>query len=73
MAPGFLSGLQSLSLNPSSSAATGQGSTFAGPSGGDWNVNLGGSGVAFQGLASPLVIAAVAVVILGAAWIAFRK
>lgn len=73
MNPGFLSGLQSLSLNPSSSAATGQGATIAGPSSGAWTVNLGGSGVAFQGQSNPLMLAGLAALALGVLWIATRK
>lgn len=56
MAPDFLSGLQSLSLNPAASSAAGQGSTFMGPGQGAWTVNVGGSGTALQGDASTVLI-----------------
>lgn len=73
MGPGFLSGLQSLGLSSGATSQAGNGATIVGPSGGDWNVNLGGSGVAFQGQANPLMLAALAALVLGAVWIATRK
>lgn len=41
-------------------------SVISGPSSGDWNVNLGGSGVAFQGSTVPIL--AIAAIALGAIW-----
>lgn len=40
---------------------------FSGPSSGDWNVNLGGSGVAFQGQTVPLLL--IGGIALGAIWL----
>ncbi len=42
-------------------------SVISGPSHGDWNVNLGGSGVAFQGQAVPLIL--IGAIALGAIWL----
>lgn len=39
---------------------------ITGPSHGDWNVNLGGSGVAFQGQTVPLLM--IGAIALGAIW-----
>lgn len=66
MGPGFLSGLSSLGLSSAATSQAGNGATIVGPSGGDWNVNLGGSGVAFQGQTNPLMLAALVAVAVAA-------
>lgn len=58
-----LPALSTLGVSPSSGAASAMGASFMGPSSGDWNVNLGGSGVAFQaGTGSVLLLAGVLLV-----------
>lgn len=42
-------------------------SVISGPTHGDWNVNLGGSGVAFQGQTVPLLM--IGAIALGAIWL----
>ena len=42
-------------------------SVISGPTHGDWNVNLGGSGVAFQGQTVPLLM--IGGIALGAIWL----
>ncbi|MCM3565928.1 hypothetical protein [Hydrogenophaga intermedia] len=73
MGPGFLPALQSLGLSSGATSAAGNGATIVGPGGGAWTVNLGGSGVAFQGQSNPYLLLGVGVALLGAVWLLSRK
>jgi hypothetical protein len=53
---GLSGGLPPLGFSSSASSASGNGATFVGPGTGDWNVNLGGSGVAFQSSAGSVLL-----------------